>query len=148
MLGTEKAYKAYKAGAKVVWVGWFWQSVVVWERQDEEGFLASPPRVQGVGESSRSASASASGVNTPRILVEGRVLDGEYDDDGGGMGNGQGGNGIDGDDADGTGDEKNEAAGQGWDEDAQAELDAFLEGSSDWDGTDADLVSEAGDNDR
>lgn len=37
---TEKAYKVNKAGGKVVWTDWFWQSVAEWRRLDETPFLA------------------------------------------------------------------------------------------------------------
>jgi RNA polymerase II subunit A-like phosphatase len=105
-LGTEKTYRAGKIrGAKVVWVGWFWKSVALWSRQDEEDFLAG-----------QSGLASTSGPNTPTIVVDEPTGDGLEE---------------------GNGDEDvgEEADGAGWDEDAQAELDAFLERSSDVDET-------------
>jgi len=92
-LGTEKTYRASKmSGAKVVWVNWFWKSVALWKRQNEEDFIAVPSRVE---------SMNGSGSAKPAILLDG---EGEIEEEGEGV---------------------------GWDEDAQAELDAFLEGSSD-----------------
>lgn len=97
-LGTEKTYRAGKVpGAKVVWLEWFWKSVAVWRRQNEDDYLAVPNRVESNG----------SGSATPAIVLGDDQA--EVEEDGG--------------------------DGAGWDEDAQAELDAFLEGSSDVGGT-------------
>jgi hypothetical protein len=41
-LGTEKTYRASKLGVPVLWQGWFWESVNLWQRQNEKAWLAIP----------------------------------------------------------------------------------------------------------
>jgi hypothetical protein len=104
-LGTEKTYRASKLGVPVLWQGWFWESVNLWERQNEKPWLAIPDQTntQTPGPSTPTTPALP-----PQDLGEdkGETFEGD------------------------------EGIGEGWDDEAQAELDAFLDGSSDW-GSDA-----------
>ncbi|OCF39097.1 hypothetical protein I317_07121 [Kwoniella heveanensis CBS 569] len=47
-LNTEKTYFAGKAGAKIVWANWFWDSVALWRRQPEVKYLAGKKESQSV----------------------------------------------------------------------------------------------------
>jgi RNA polymerase II subunit A-like phosphatase len=118
-LGTEKTYRASKLGVPVVWEGWFWQSVNLWERQDERIWLAVQPAPRP-GEPPTPGPSEPTTPALPKIELqaEGKEPGGE--------------------DADAEEFEGDEDVGEGWGEDADAELDAFLGGSSDW-------GSEAGD---
>ena len=130
-VGTEKAYRAFKLGAKVVWAEWFRKSVALWEKQDETEFLAM------TGSTSKTDIPRVpSGQNVPDIQVTGAN----------GMKEGDPVShlGLDGlnpartEEEDGPSQEDDEVlTGQGWDDAADAELQAFLEGSSDYGGTDA-----------
>ena len=104
-LGTEKTYRASKLGVPVLWQGWFWESVNLWQRQNEKAWLAIPDQTntQTPGPSTPTTPALP-----PQDLGEdkGETFEGD------------------------------EGVGVGWDDEAQAELDAFLDGSSDW-GSDA-----------
>jgi RNA polymerase II subunit A-like phosphatase len=90
-LGTEKTYRASKLGVPVLWQGWFWESVNLWERQNEKPWLAIPDQTN-------TQTPGPSTPTTPALPPQ--------------------------------------DFGEGWDDEAQAELDAFLDGSSDW-GSDA-----------
>lgn len=129
-LGTEKTYRASKLGVPVVWQGWFWESVNLWERQDESLWLAMDPQANNNsktegGSTSNSANPtpgpSAPATPSPQpISLDGpdvEPTERQANDDG-----------TEDADEDFLGDEH---FGEGWDDDAQAELDAFLEGSSD-----------------
>lgn len=114
-LGTEKTYRANKLGVPVVWQGWFWESVNLWERQDEEAWLAMK-QAEGAGVNG----GPTPGPSSPNTPTKGRL---GLDDDFGVGGNGD----LEAEhDFGDLGD-----LGDGWDDEAQAELDAFLEGSSD-----------------
>ncbi len=114
-LGTEKTYRSSKVKrAKVVWVDWFWKSVALWDKQDEGEFLTI-----------QSDSRNASGTATPAIVVDEGTEDKEREGEGVEFGEEEGELAEEGD----------AGVGEGWDEDAQADMDAFLEGSSDFDVT-------------
>lgn len=119
-LGTEKTYRASKLGVPVVWQGWFWESINLWERQDEAPWLAIEQHQKESGTSSGQPTPGPSAPATPKEADA--PLDtedsAEQEEDG----------------IEGFGDDDH--FGEGWDDDAQAELDAFLEGSSDF-GSDA-----------
>jgi hypothetical protein len=110
-LGTEKTYRSHKLGVPVVYQGWFWESCNLWERQDEKIWLAIPDPAQGT------KTPGPSTPTTPALPDLPLAEEGEKD---------------------GQSFEDDKGLGEGWDDEAQAELDAFLEGSSDW-------GSEAGD---
>jgi len=121
-LGTEKTYRASKLGVPVVWQGWFWESVNLWKKQDERIWLAIPDKSNG-------NTPGASTPTTPALPTIPLVNAGDD-----GIGNGEkreeeGGEGEETFEGD-------EGLGDGWDDEAQAELDAFLDGSSDF-GSDA-----------
>lgn len=107
-IGTEKTYRASKLGVPVVWQGWFWESVNLWERQQEKPWLAIPDQATG-------PTPGPSTPTTPALPP----LPLQTDQEG-----------------EGETFEGDEGLGEGWDDAAQAELDAFLDGSSDW-GSDA-----------
>ena len=131
-LGTEKVHRASKMNVFVVWVDWFYKSVALWERQDERDYLAHPREQSAEAGPSR----NGSGPGTPKIVVEGEPVEGN----GGDMKD------EDMDDAERDWGNDDLADGKAWDEDADAELQAFLEGSSDYGGTDMDdMESRAGD---
>lgn len=62
---TEKAYKVNKAGGKVVWTDWFWQSVAQWRRLDEGPFLAIQKPESKDASEPEEAAASADSVCEP-----------------------------------------------------------------------------------
>ena len=88
--GTEKAYRADKMGAKVVYMEWFNRCVALWEREDETPWTLESKR--------KEAALLGTGppVNGPaigevlEIIPEGKVLDipQEDDEDGGFEGGG------------------------------------------------------------
>lgn len=47
-LGTEKTYKADKQGVLIVWQGWFWKSVALWQKEDERQWIASKAKEEEV----------------------------------------------------------------------------------------------------
>ena len=138
-LGTEKTYRANKMGAKVVWERWFWESVARWTRAPEKEYLA-------LGSSSKSTAVTpaASGPATPAPAVAEAM-----------QSNGHPGSSMEVSDTElpSAAAQDDEVAeqdtddisvmddgflqGAGWDDAAQAELDAFLEDSSEV-GEDAD----------
>jgi hypothetical protein len=124
-LGTEKTYRANKLGVPVVWQGWFWESVNLWERQDEAAWLAMEQIKEQDEAGGGGSGLPTPGPSSPNTPTKGGLL---FDTDPGA----EGGEGVDLDhDFGDMGD-----LGNGWDDEAQAELDAFLEGSSDF-GSDA-----------
>ncbi|WWC91528.1 uncharacterized protein L201_006474 [Kwoniella dendrophila CBS 6074] len=130
-LNTEKTYKASKIpGVKTVWANWFWDSVALWNRQDEDKYIAakkidntpsqsqsrsntpplppsqsitSGPEKNGVKESDVEPSSSL-----PLKPNESEVVNGNSEKE-------------DREDMD-----DDEEVGQGWDEGADAEWEAFL----------------------
>lgn len=71
--GTEKTYRAQKAGAKVVWMEWFSRSVALWTKMEEGPFLiiksgASSAAGTGSGVGSRAGSKPGSGTVTPMVV--------------------------------------------------------------------------------
>jgi RNA polymerase II subunit A-like phosphatase len=111
-LGTEKTYRASKLGVPVLWQGWFWESVNLWQKQDEKPWLAIPDQATGPTPGPSTPTTPA----LPPLPLQAEIGDEKEER----------GETFEGD----------EGLGDGWDDDAQAELDAFLDGSSDW-GSDA-----------
>jgi len=106
-LGTEKTYRASKLGVPVLWQGWFWESVNLWEKQEEKPWLAIPDRnIPTPGPSTPTTPALPPTDMQTQEEEKGETFEGD------------------------------EGVGEGWDDEAQAELDAFLDGCSDW-GSDA-----------
>ena len=114
-LGTEKTYRASKLGVPVLWQGWFWESINLWEKQDEKVWLAIPEQATGP---TPGPSTPTTPALPPLSLVSEKAQTQAQGEEKGET--------FEGD----------EGLGEGWDDEAQAELDAFLDGSSDW-GSDA-----------
>lgn len=110
-LGTEKTYRASKLGVPVLWQGWFWESVNLWQKQPEKPWLAIPDQANGPTPGSSTPTTPAL-PPLPLVIEKGGDEEKEETFEG------------------------DEGVGEGWDDEAQAELDAFLDGSSDW-GSDA-----------
>jgi RNA polymerase II subunit A-like phosphatase len=120
-LGTEKTYRASKLGVPVVWQGWFWESINLWKRQDEKIWLAIPEKSNGntPGPSTPTTPALPTLPLADDSETGDKVQEEEQEED-------KGAETF----------EEDEGLGDGWDDDAQAEFDAFMDGSSDF-GSDA-----------
>nr|XP_019010141.1 uncharacterized protein I206_04609 [Kwoniella pini CBS 10737]OCF48922.1 hypothetical protein I206_04609 [Kwoniella pini CBS 10737] len=115
-LNTEKTYKAAQIhDAKIVWANWFWDSVALWNRQDEQKYLAKresrsrtttpplPSSEQSVAEnhSQKTTNDSISSAELSGFKEDGEIEERENMED----------------DAE---------VGKGWDEGADAEWEAFM----------------------
>ena len=115
-LGTEKTHRANMVkGARVVWVGWFWKSVALWQKQEEEEWLAVQSHDPGPG----STNADGSGLTVPGTIVDEPGQDGEEEE----------GEKLR------VWDTEDMEAIQGDMDAIQGDVDAWLEGSSDVDAT-------------
>lgn len=100
-------------GVKVVWAQWFWDSVALWERQDEEKYIAG--KKEGMGDAEKRVEAEAG--------VEGET------------GNSDNHKNMDKEEEDGEEHEDmndDTQVGQGWDEEAEREWEEFMAGEDDW----------------
>lgn len=104
-LSTEKTYRASKLGVPIVYQGWFWESVNLWQRQDERPWLAIEP--SGLGDE-WGDSRPTPGPSAPDTPAD-EDGDADVDFNFGVL----------------------EDVDLNWDDEAQAELDELLEGSSD-----------------
>jgi hypothetical protein len=126
--GTEKTYKAFKLGIRVVWVGWFWRCLELLERVKEGEWQLN---ADGRGTETRTPEAG-NGNNGQddgvRPIVQHSVT-GDPSDNALGEGTGDGHMSQEiTDDNDGNGD-AGDFQGEGeWDDAFQAELDGLLEG--------------------
>lgn len=110
LLNTEKTWRAGKMeGVKVVWAEWFWDSVALWERQDEEKYIAG--KKEGTGDAGKGVGPEGEAGNSDnhKDLKE-EDEDGEEHED--------------------MNDDTQ--VGQGWDEEAEREWEEFMAGEDDW----------------
>ncbi|AFR96852.2 RNA polymerase II subunit A domain phosphatase [Cryptococcus neoformans C23] len=110
LLNTEKTWRAGKMeGVKVVWAEWFWDSVALWERQNEEKYIAG--KKEGADDTGKGAGAEGEARNNDnhKDLKE-EDEDGEEHED--------------------MNDDTQ--VGQGWDEEAEREWEEFMAGEDDW----------------
>lgn len=96
-------------GVKVVWAEWFWDSVALWERQNEEKYIAG--KKEGADDTGKGAGAEGEARNNDnhKDLKE-EDEDGEEHED--------------------MNDDTQ--VGQGWDEEAEREWEEFMAGEDDW----------------
>lgn len=101
-------------GVKVVWAQWFWDSVALWERQDEEKYIAGKKEGTGGAEKRVEAEAGVEGEtgnsDNHKNMSKEEEEDGEEHED--------------------MNDDTQ--VGQGWDEEAEREWEEFMAGEDDW----------------
>nr|XP_019044358.1 hypothetical protein I302_07642 [Kwoniella bestiolae CBS 10118]OCF23288.1 hypothetical protein I302_07642 [Kwoniella bestiolae CBS 10118] len=115
-LNTEKTYRSSKIpDVKIVWANWFWDSIALWHRQDENKYLAEKkpeqrsgsrpvtplPILNGNNGESSTSQLDDKGVDTKENQEDGKEDEHEDMDD-------------------------DAQVGKGWDEGADAEWEAFM----------------------
>ncbi|WVF73129.1 hypothetical protein IAT40_007948 [Kwoniella sp. CBS 6097] len=122
-LNTEKTYFAGKAGAKIVWANWFWDSVALWRRQPEVKYLAGKKESQSATPTATPSSSKEEDTSDSNSAAPG--TDGPSGSDADAEGNGE----QDGEERENMDDDA--AVGAGWDDDADKEFEEFMAGDED-----------------
>ncbi|KAL1412134.1 CTD phosphatase Fcp1 [Vanrija albida] len=131
-LGTEKMHRAARfPKLKTVWLAWLQTCIALWKRLDETDYIAFHP-------TSASTSAAPSRPETPTVR---KPAGGEADGSDAKDTRPHGDHGVGVSDAELIEDAAELDAA--WDDDAQAEFEAFLN-----DGTDSEMGTDAGDDER
>lgn len=129
---------------------WLLKSIALWEKQSETLYLAKAADTNDFNNAGESTSTvSVNGRTVAEGEIDGSSSQDKGDDiPGGSTDESEGVNGsiaeVEGGETQFDDDDFAEAA-EGWDAEAQAELDAFLEGSSDYGGTEDGAATEDGD---
>ncbi|WVR00306.1 hypothetical protein IAU59_007449 [Kwoniella sp. CBS 9459] len=131
-LNTEKTYFAGKAGAKIVWANWFWDSVALWRRQPEVKYLAGKKESQSATPAATPATLDEDAAEADQVDSEGALRDGPSAD--------AEGSGRPGVEEEHENMDDDAAVGVGWDDDADKEWEEFMAGDDD----DDDLNTENG----